>query len=114
MEQGSKSKYAKVGPGPFQCISCLEEKDKKEFSRKQILKEEKNCRTCVDKIVQIKKEEEKEKKDVKGQKKDKDVKKEEPLNIVCYNCKKRGHKKGDCTKKGGGLFNPGGMGRKMK
>ena len=57
MEQGSKSKYAKVGPGPFQCISCLEEKDKKEFSRKQILKEEKNCRTCVDKIVQEKKEE---------------------------------------------------------
>ena len=110
-ERGSKSKYAKVGPGPFQCISCLEEKDKKEFSRKQILKEEKNCRSCVDKIVQIKKEEDKD----KDKDKDKDIKKREiPFNVLCYNCKRRGHKKSECIKKGGGAFNPGGMKKKMK
>ena len=103
MEQKkSKSKFSKIGPGPFKCASCFEEKDKKEFSRKQILNENRNCRTCVDKIVQEKKILPEKTSEVSNK------------NVLCFNCKKRGHVKNECLKKGGGLFNPGGMSRKMK
>ena len=99
----NKSKYSKIGPGPFKCSVCLIEKDKKEYSRKQILKEDRNCRNCVDKIVQEKK--------ILQPPLSENTYELSNKNVLCYNCKKRGHVKSKCIKKGGGLFNPGGMSR---
>ena len=115
MEQPTnKSKYSKIGTGPFKCSSCFEEKDKKEFSRKQILKEDRNCRNCVDKISKQRGNEGFDKKENKLlntnlSENSNTLKK----NLLCYNCKKYGHKKSECIKKGGGAFNPGGCGRKI-
>ena len=110
MEQKkNKSKYSKIGLGPFKCSSCLEEKEKKEFSRKQILKEDRKCRSCVDKIIH----DIQENKIVDQPILRNNFKNSSNKGILCYNCKKRGHIKSECIKKGGGGFNPGGMDRQM-
>lgn len=104
MEQiKNKSKYAKIGPGPFKCVSCLEVKDKTNFSRKQILNDNRNCRDCVDKIV------EEYKIQLTKASVTENTNSFPPKRQLCYNCKKRGHKKSECTKKGGGAFSPGGL-----